>query len=74
MVNNFSVVLADPGEILRGTLSLATTLHSPGPGKYTVRVEYSPAGAENWKTACTSPGSPYTCTWNTATLTGDYDL
>lgn len=76
--NTVGIALADPGEILRGAVALASTLQNAGSGPYTVYVEYAPAGSTSataWKTACTSTVAPYTCTWNTASVTGDfYDL
>ncbi|WP_082641923.1 Ig-like domain-containing protein [Pseudarthrobacter enclensis] len=73
--NTFSVVLSDPGETVRGTTSLAVALNNAGAGLYTVRVEYSAAGANKWNTLCLNLLSPYNCTWNTAAFTnGSYDL
>ena len=75
IANSLLVVLGNPGDIVRGTVSLATTLYSAGTTTYTVRVEYAPAGGSNWKTICTNLSSPYTCSWNTTTFAnGDYDL
>ena len=76
VANTFSVVLADPGEIQRGNVTLSTTLNSPGNTLYTVRVEYSVAGANNWNTLCLNLLAPYNCTWLTGTFTNGefYDL
>lgn len=77
VANSLLVVLTDPGEIQRGTVNLATTLYNPGTSIYTVRVEYSVAGANNWKTLCAALVSPYNCSWNTtlaAFANGYYDL
>jgi signal peptidase I len=77
VANNLLVVLTDPGEIQHGTVNLTTTLYSPGSSSYTVRVEYSVAGANNWKALCPATISPYNCTWNTtlsAFANGYYDL
>ena len=76
--NTVSIVLTDPGEILRGSVPLASTLQNAGSSAYTVTVEYAPAGSTNaaaWKAACTTTAAPYSCTWNTASVAGDfYDL
>ncbi|MDR6508105.1 Ig-like domain-containing protein [Arthrobacter oryzae] len=72
VANSLLVILADPGEIQRGTVNLSTTLYNPGAALYTVRVEYSLAGANNWKTLCSSLLSPYNCTWTTALFANDY--
>lgn len=72
VANSLLVVLADPGEIQRGMVNVATTLYNPGTSIYTVRVEYSVAGANNWKTLCASLISPYNCSWNTALFANNY--
>ena len=73
VANNLLVVLTDPGGVQHGTVNLATTLYSPGTITYTVRVEYSLAGANQWnKTICSNLSSPYNCTWNTAGFANDY--
>ncbi|MBT2551551.1 signal peptidase I [Arthrobacter sp. ISL-5] len=75
VANSLLVVLADPGEIQKGTVNLSTTLYNTGASSYTVRVEYSVAGANNWKTLCAALVSPYNCSWNTALFAnGYYDL
>jgi len=75
VANNLLVVLGSAGEVVRGTVSLPTTLYAAGTTTYTVRVEYAPSGSTNWKSICTSLSSPYTCSWNTTTFAnGDYDL
>ncbi|QIK75805.1 Ig-like domain-containing protein [Nocardioides piscis] len=76
VANNLLVVLGDPGEIVRGTVSLPTVLYGAGATTYTVRVEYAPAGTTSWKSICTNLSSPYACSWVTSTgfANGDYDL
>lgn len=72
VANNVLVVLGDPGDFVRGTVSLPTTIHNPGTVSYAVRVEYSPAGANSWKSVCTNLSSPYSCSWATTGFTNDY--
>lgn len=76
--NTVGIVLTDPGDVLRGSVALASTLQNAGSGPYTVTVEYAPAGstaATAFKTACTTTVAPYACAWNTASVAGDfYDL
>ncbi|MGF9660800.1 Ig-like domain-containing protein [Arthrobacter crystallopoietes] len=72
VANNLLVVLADPGETVRGTTSLSTRLFNTGTTRYTVRVEYSLAGANKWSSICPSLSPPYTCSWNTASFANDY--
>ncbi len=67
VANNLLVVLSSPGDIVRGTQTLQTTLYNVGNLTYTVRVEYSQGDGGTWKTLCTNLGSPYRCTWNTTT-------
>ena len=75
VANSLLVVLSSPGDVVRGTVSLPTTLYSAGTTGYTVRVEYAPAGASNWKTICANLSSPFACSWNTTThANGEYDL
>ena len=75
VANSLLVVLADPGDTVRGTVSLSTTLHGAGTTTYTVRVEYAPAGTTSWKNICNNLSSPYTCSWNTTGFSnGAYDL
>lgn len=72
VANALSVVLTYPGDVVRGTVALATTLSNQGSTTYTVRVEYALAGSGNFKTLCNSLTPPYTCSWNTTTFTNDY--
>ena len=72
VANNLLVVLGDPGDVVRGTVTLPTTLYNSGSVTYTVRVEYSPAGTNSWRNVCTNLSSPYSCSWNTATYANDY--
>ncbi|MFF2842584.1 Ig-like domain-containing protein [Paenarthrobacter sp. NPDC057981] len=75
VANNLLVVLASPAEAIRGNVPLSTTLLGAGNSIYTVRVEYSLAGANKWSIACPSILAPYNCTWNTALVANEsYDL
>lgn len=75
VANNLLVVLGDPGDIVRGTVALPTTLYGAGTTTYTVRVEYAPAGTTTWKSVCTNLSSPYACSWaTTGYANGEYDL
>ena len=74
VANNVLVVLASPGDVVRGTVALATSVYN-APATNTVRVEYAPTGTTRWTSVCTSLTSPYACSWNTTALaSGDYDL
>jgi chitinase len=75
VANNLTVVLARPGDILRGAVTTTTTVSSAGTLTPTVRVEYAPAGTTAWSTLCTVASAPYTCSADTAALAnGTYDL
>lgn len=75
VANNLLVVLGDPGDVVRGTVSLTTSLFGVGTTSYAVRVEYAPAGTTTWKSICPNLSSPYTCSWVTGGYAnGDYDL
>lgn len=75
VANNLLVVLASPAEAVRGSIPLSTTLLGAGNTLYSVRVEYSLAGANKWNTLCLYVTAPYNCTWNTAfTANETYDL
>lgn len=75
VANALAVTLSDPGEAVRGSVALTTTLTNAGTGVYTVRVEYATAGSGNWKTLCTGALAPYGCTWLTTLYANDfYDL
>ncbi|MET0821479.1 MAG: Ig-like domain-containing protein [Aeromicrobium sp.] len=75
VANNVTVVLARPGNILRGSATTTTTVTGANGLTPTVRVEYAPTGTTSWTTLCTAAASPFTCSVNTATLAnGTYDL
>lgn len=75
VANTTTVVLNDPGDLVRGTVPLSATIYNPGSLTWSVRIEYAPAGTTQWKTLCSGLSSPYSCSWNTTTYTNaDYDL
>ncbi|PFG38280.1 hypothetical protein ATJ97_0753 [Georgenia soli] len=78
VANKLLVVLAEPGDIVRGTVALSATLYNATGGvTYAVRIEYAPAGTTGWKAVCPSRTSaPYTCAWNTTSgvSNDEYDL
>jgi hypothetical protein len=77
VANTFSVVLGDPGDVVRGSVPLTVTPHNPSLLPSLFRIEYAAAGSGSWHTltGCSNLVSPYTCTWNTTTFAnGSYDL
>lgn len=68
VANALTVVLARPGDILRGTVSTTTTVSNAATVTPSVRVEYAPAGTTSWTTFCTVAAAPYTCSASTTSL------
>jgi hypothetical protein len=75
VANGLLVLLDNPGDPLRGTVPLSAHVYNAGILTLTTRIEYSVAGSDNWKTACSGLGSELSCTWSTSSLTSqEYDL
>lgn len=75
VANSVVVVLGDPGDVVRGTVSLPVTIHNPPLLVTSVSVEHAVAGSGTWKPVCTKLTSPYTCSWTSTTVANDsYDL
>lgn len=73
VANSVTVVLSDPGEVLKGTVTLDSTVYSALLATSTT-VQYSPAGQNKWTTACTSLVAT-SCSWSTTSVpSGTYDL
>jgi hypothetical protein len=74
---NLSAAMTDPGANLHATVTLQATASDGGDGSSIslVTIEKSPAGAGTWTTACTDSTSPYSCSWDSTTVTdGLYDF
>jgi hypothetical protein len=65
--NTVAVSLTDPGTPLHGTVTLAASAASDR-GIASVRFQTSPAGAGTWADACTATVAPYTCSFDTTTV------
>ncbi|GGO84170.1 hypothetical protein GCM10011584_01090 [Nocardioides phosphati] len=75
VANNLLVVLDNPGDTLRGTVPLSAHVYNAGLLSLTLRIDYSAAGADNWRTACSGVGTALSCSWATTAVTSqDYDL
>jgi hypothetical protein len=75
-VDNYfpSSTMTDPGAYLRGTVTLAATAADDG-GILNVVIQRSPAGLDSWTDVCTDTTSPYSCSFDTMTVTdGLYDF
>ncbi|GAA4286376.1 Ig-like domain-containing protein [Georgenia daeguensis] len=75
VANKLLVVLAEPGETVRGAVTLTATVYNAGTTSYAVRLEHSVAGSGTWKLLCTDSTAPYTCPWDTTRFTNEeFDL
>ena len=77
LVDNTAPVLSltNPGTPLRGSVSLSSTGSDGGSGVASVRYDTSPAGANTWTQRCISNTDPFSCTFNTSSVTdGVYDI
>ncbi|TWG91133.1 hypothetical protein L615_008300000110 [Nocardioides sp. J9] len=75
VANNVLVVLSDPGEVVRGNVSMSATVFNGGLLAWSVTVQYAPAGTTAWKPLCSGLSAPFACTWSTTGLAnGEYDL
>ncbi|MCW2831759.1 MAG: fibronectin [Aeromicrobium sp.] len=70
-----SVTVQNPGTSVRGTATVTATATDGESGVADVVLQYQPASGGSWITLCTDTTSPYSCSWNTTTVTdGTYDL
>ncbi|MDP9294513.1 MAG: Ig-like domain-containing protein, partial [Actinomycetota bacterium] len=66
--NTVAVALADPGTPLRGTVGL-TAAATSGRGMASVVFQSSPAGMGTWTNICTDLSTPFSCSFDTTTVT-----
>ena len=67
--------LADPGQFLRGTITLTASPSDSGVGIQSVDFQVSPANAGTWSSIDVDTTDPYGVAWDTTTLAdGAYDL
>jgi Bacterial Ig domain len=74
---NLTATMNDPGANLRLTVLLTASAADGEDGSSItdVTIEKSPAGAGTWTTVCTDSSSPYSCSFDTTTVTdGLYDF
>lgn len=75
VANNVLVVLNDPGDVVRGNVTMGATVHSGGALPWLVTIQYAPAGGSSWKTLCSGLAAPFGCTWTTTSFANDsFDL
>lgn len=69
-----TVSLEDPGAVLRGGVTLEAQANATL-GVTSVRIERRRVGTTTWTAVCTDATAPYTCAWDTTTVTdGSYEL
>ncbi len=67
--------LADPGQFLRGTVTLTASPSDSGAGVQSVDFQVSPADADSWTSIGVDTTNPYSLGWNTTGVAdGLYDL
>jgi hypothetical protein len=75
VANSVVVVLADPGDVVRGTIPLSASVYSGGALPWLVTIQYVASGGTNWKPLCSGLSAPFSCSWPTTTATNDsFDL
>ncbi|MBJ7457748.1 MAG: hypothetical protein JHD02_01030 [Thermoleophilaceae bacterium] len=73
--NPVPVTITNPGTPLRATITLNAAATDTGAGIADVAIQRSPAGLNTWTTICADTTSPYSCSFDTTTVTdGLYDL
>ncbi|MGN5734941.1 Ig-like domain-containing protein [Arthrobacter psychrochitiniphilus] len=69
-----TVSVEDPGAYLTGSVTLRAFANSTA-GITNVRIQTAPAGTTTWTTRCSVNAAPFSCPWNTATVTdGLFDI
>ena len=69
------VTMAAPATLLQGSVGFSGDATDAQSGMASLRFQYRLAGATDWSDACSDSVSPYSCSFNTATIAdGLYDL
>ena len=70
-----SVTMTNPGSTLSGVVALATTASDADSGVAGVTIQRAPNGVNTWTDACVISSLPWTCQFDTTTISdGYYDL
>ena len=70
-----AITMTNPGATLSGTITLATSPTDADSGIAGVTVQRSPAGLNSWTTACAAGAAPWSCRFDTTTVSdGLYDF
>lgn len=67
-----TVMIVDPGEAIRGTVTVSAIATDSATGVKNVAIAWAPSGTTNFTTLCTDTSSPYSCSFNTVGLPEDY--
>ena len=62
------VTMTDPGSPLAATLTLSGDGTDSGSGMASLKFQYKLTSNSTWLDACTDPGSPYSCSFNSASV------
>ncbi|WP_341924165.1 Ig-like domain-containing protein [Nocardioides psychrotolerans] len=69
------VAVSTPAATINGVVAISATASDTGSGVAQVVLQYAATGSTTWTTLCTDTTSPYSCSWDTATVAdGDYQL
>lgn len=68
VANQVTTVLTAPGTQLRGTVTLTGSTANIGALPHTVRLQHAALGTSTWTTICADLRTPYTCSWDTTTV------
>lgn len=63
-----SVSVEDPGPFLKGTVTINANANAVL-GVQSVKIQRAPNGTTTWTDICTDTSSPYSCSWDTTTVT-----
>ncbi|GAA4112450.1 hypothetical protein GCM10022415_07240 [Knoellia locipacati] len=63
-----TVTMTDPGTPLRGIRTFAATASDAHSGIDQVALQYALSGSSTWQVLCTRTATPYSCSFDTATL------
>lgn len=69
-----TVTMTNPGSTLSGTVTLSSQASSTA-GVQSVRIQRATNGSSTWTTVCTVAQSPYSCSWDSRSVTnGQYSF
>jgi hypothetical protein len=70
-----TVSMVDPGSKLSGVVTLSAEAGDADSGVASVTIQRAPSGSSTWTDVCTATATPYSCRFDTRTVTeGAYDF